>query len=1044
MIHRLVGSSIRFRLIVLACAIGLMVVGVVQLRDSRADVLPEFAPPSVEIQTEAIGLSASEVESLVSLNIEELLAATPWIESIESTSVPGLSSVVLTFEPGTDVLRARQLVAERLALAYALPNVSQPPSILQPRSATSRVMMVGLSSREASPIAVSVLTRWTIRPALLAVPGVANVAIWGYKDRQLQVQVDPRQLAAEGVTIAQIVSTVGNAMWVSPLSFLEASTPGSGGWIDTPQQRLEVRHVFPISSPEDLARIRVERRDERLGALSEVVEGHPPLIGDSVMRDGPGVLLVIEKFPGADTLGVTRDVQAVLDDLRPGLAGITVDANVFRPSAYIVDAVDNLTIVIIAGAVLGILLLVALLYDWRAAVVCAVAISVAMTTAALVVHLLGHTINAYVMAGLAIALVVVVDMVVSGAENVMFRLREARAAGDGRPAAEVVLDGTVQVQRFLITAALIAVLPLLPVAVMAGVSGRLLEPLAVAYALAVGAAVLAALTVAPALAALLFVRRGPVRESPLARRLRAVYGSVIAAVMGRPGLTVGVAALVALVGLVSAPSLGRSQLPEFEDRNLVVRWDGAPGTSAPEMTRITETFTRELRRTPGVESATGQVGRAVLGDQIGDINSAEVFVRIAPDADYGATRAAVERTAAGYPGMTSAVETYERVSVRRAERGTDDPVVVTVYGPRLDVLRTTGTRIAEIVAGVDGVRRAELEREVLQPHVQIEVDLARAQRHGLSPGDVRREAATLMAGLEVGSLFEEQKVFQVAVWAQPEARHSVSDIARLPIGTPGGDTVPLGAVADVALASSPAVIRHDAISRRVRIGVTLDGRDAGAVMDDIRDGLAGVQFPLEYHAEVRGEPSAEADARTLMIGAGVVAGIGIFLLLQAALGSWLLAGVLFLSLPAALAGGVLAAGVAGDAITSASLVAFVAVLAIAARNGVLLFSHLRRLEDEGGTLGRDLVVRGARDRVVPVVLTALAVIVALIPILATGSRAGQELVHPIAVITLGGLITTTAMTLIVLPVLYLLAGSRRPAGAGRGPGSEAVSASGGG
>ena len=309
MMRWVVESSMKFRLLVIAAAAALLVVGAIQLRDAPVDVLPEFAPTYVEVQTEALGLSAPEVESLVSLNIEELLNGTPWLDSIRSTSVPGLSSVVLTFKAGTDVNRARQLVAERLTLAYALPNVSKPPVILQPLSATSRVMTISLSSQQVSTIQMSVLTRWTIRPAILAVPGVANVAIWGYRDRQLQVRVDPKKLAAEKISLDQIIRTTGNAMWVSPLTYLEASTPGSGGWIETPQQRLEVRHVFPITGPRGLSKVTVEDVAKPLGDAASVVEDHPPLIGDSVLKDGPGLLLVVEKFPGANTLDVTRGVE---------------------------------------------------------------------------------------------------------------------------------------------------------------------------------------------------------------------------------------------------------------------------------------------------------------------------------------------------------------------------------------------------------------------------------------------------------------------------------------------------------------------------------------------------------------------------------------------------------------------------------------------------------------------------------------------------------------------------------------------------------------
>src|SRR2546428_6214762 len=343
MIRWIVGWSLKFRLLVVALAVAMMTVGITQLRNMPVDALPEFAPPYVEVQTEALGLSASEVEELISFNLEELLNGTPFLQSMRSTSVPGLSSIVLYFQPGTDILRARQLVSERLGLAYALPNVAQPPVILQPLSATSRVMMVGLSSKQVSPIDMSVLARWTIRPALLSVPGVANVAIWGMRDRQLQVLVDPAKLRAQHVTLDQIVSTTGNALWVSPLTFLNASTPGSGGWIDSPQQRIEVRHVLPISSPSDLAQVNVEGTTLSLSDVAAVVEDHQPLIGDDILNNGPGLMLVLEKFPGDNTLDVTRAIEAKLHELHPGLSGIQISTSIFRPASFVEMAIGNLT-----------------------------------------------------------------------------------------------------------------------------------------------------------------------------------------------------------------------------------------------------------------------------------------------------------------------------------------------------------------------------------------------------------------------------------------------------------------------------------------------------------------------------------------------------------------------------------------------------------------------------------------------------------------------------------------------------------------------------
>src|SRR5256886_5354861 len=424
MIRWIVGWSLKFPLLMLALAVAMILVGITQLRNMPVDALPEFAPPYVEVQTEALGLSASEVEELISFNLEELHNGTPFLQSMRSTSVPGLSSIVLYFQPGTDILRARQLVSERLSLAYALPNVAQPPVILQPMSATSRVMMVGLSSKQVSPIQMSVLARWNIRPALLSVPGVANVSIWGMRDRQLQVLVDPQRLQARHVTLDQIVSTTGNALWVSPLTFLNASTPGSGGWIDTPQQRLEVRHVLPISSPDDLAQVNVEGTKLRLGDVAAVVEDHQPLIGDDILDNGPGLLLDIEKFPGANTLEVTRGVEAKLNELRPGLSGIQIDTTIFRPASFIDLAMGNLTWSLLIGFLLLVLVLLAFHYHWRAALISLVAIPLSLVTAGLVLYLRGATLNMMVLAGLLIAVGIVVDDAISDVENIVRRLRQ--------------------------------------------------------------------------------------------------------------------------------------------------------------------------------------------------------------------------------------------------------------------------------------------------------------------------------------------------------------------------------------------------------------------------------------------------------------------------------------------------------------------------------------------------------------------------------------------------------------------------------------------
>jgi Cu/Ag efflux pump CusA len=518
MIRWLVGSSLRFRGLVVVVAAVVMFLGITKLRDAPVDVLPEFGPPTVEIQAEALGLSAVEVEQLVTVPFEQdLLNGVAFLDEIRSESLPGLSRIQLVFEPGTDLYRARQVVNERVAEAQvALPGVSKPPQMLPPRSSTNRVMMIGLSSSAVSLVEMSVLARWVINPRLLAVPGVASVEIWGFRDRQLQVLVDPEQMRDDGVSLAQVIETTGNALWASPLSFVEASVPGTGGFIDTANQRLGVMHVSPIATPEDLAQVRVEDTAYRLGDVAEVVEDHQPLIGDAA--GGSGLLLVVEKFPEANTLAVTRGVEDGIDALRPGLSGIEFNTAVFRPASYIERSIDNLRLALIIAAVLVAVALGAFLFDWRAVVTCAFAIPVSLVVAGLVLYALGETINALVVAGLVAALGLVVYDAVGDVENSARRLRERRDERTGGSAADTILEAALELRGPAGYATLIVALAVAPVFVLEGVAGEFFPKLAVSYLVAVLASMAVALTLTPALT-LLLASRAPAegREGPLAK-----------------------------------------------------------------------------------------------------------------------------------------------------------------------------------------------------------------------------------------------------------------------------------------------------------------------------------------------------------------------------------------------------------------------------------------------------------------------------------------------------------------------------------------------
>ena len=669
----------------------------------------------------------------------------------------------MIFERGTDIMRARQMIQERLTLAYTLPNVSKPPVMLQPVSATNRVLMIGMSSKTLSPIQQSVIAQWTMKPKLLGVPGVANVAIWGERRRQLQVQVEPHKLRAQGVTQQQVVTSSGDSLWVSFLSFLKASVPGTGGWIDGPQQRLEIRHVLPMSTAADLAKVNVDGATAlRLGDIATVVEQHPLLIGDAIINNDQGLLLVIEKFPWANTQAVTKGVETALEVLRGGLPGVEIDAQIFRSASFLETAMANLGWAFLLGAGLLVLFVAASMLEWRAVLIALVAIPLSLIAAVTVLVYAGTTINLMVLAGLVAALGAVIDDAVTAVDNIRRRLGEERAAGSEVLTASLILEATLEVRRPMLYATLALLLVVTPVFTLVGLPGTFLGPAAASYMLAILASMAVALTVTPALALVALGSKQPgQRVAPLVRPLRGRYEAMLQHVIASPRAIIGMAGLVVLAGLVASPLLHRSMLPALMERDILINWVAGPGTSYPAMHRITSRVTRELRAIPGVRNVNAHLGRAIAGDQVVGMNSGQLWVNIDQKADYHATLAAIREVVDGYPGVTADVRTYLQSRVAEVLTGSVRPLVVRVYGADRDVLREKAEEIKQAVTRLDGLSNLQIEDEMSEPHLQVKVDIAAAGAVGLKPGDVRRAASTVFSGLEVGKIFEAQKIYEV-------------------------------------------------------------------------------------------------------------------------------------------------------------------------------------------------------------------------------------------------------------------------------------------
>ncbi|MCU1455596.1 MAG: acriflavin resistance protein [Acidimicrobiales bacterium] len=1028
----LVRSAIKLRFLVVAVGATLIFLGVGEARRSSVDVFPEFAPPTVEVQTECVGLSPAEVEQVVTTPLEQALSGIAGLDVMRSQSVGQLSSIQLLFKQGTNVLRARELVQEKLAgVRPTLPNWAAPPNIIQPKSATSRILEIGLSSNKMSLIDLSVLAVNKVRARLLRVPGVANVSIWGERMQMLQVEVDPARLHANGVALDQVMEVTSNALDAGVLKYERSTSVGTGGVVITPNQNLQLEHKVPIVSPQQLADSVIEVRNGkplRIGDVADVVVEHQQLIGDAVINSGPGLMLIVDKFPWGNTLDVTRSVDSALDEMRPGLPGVKIDAEIFRPATFIQDAIGNLTSSIVLGSLLVLFVLALFLFEWRSALISIVTIPVSLMASLLVLRLQHVTVNTMILAGLVIALGAIVDDAIVDIENIVRRLRQHRTEGTGGSTASIILESSLEVRSAVVYASFIEVAALVPIFFLKGLTGSFFRPLATAYALSVLVSLLVALLLTPALAMLLLRgARLERHESPLARGLQRGYGNLLTRVVRRPLPAVLVAVSIVLAGVVVLPRLGESLFPTFKERDFLMHWVTKPGTSAPEEVRIVTRVSEELSKIPGVTSFGSHIGRAIQGDEIVGVNAGENWIAIDRHVDYDTTVAAIERVVAGYPGLFSDVQTYLRERTKEVLTGSSDAIVVRIFGPDLKQLRTKGQEIQRILAKIPGTIDAHVEFQEEVPQVEVQVDLAKAQLYGLKPGDVRRAASTLVAGEEGGTVFKGGKNYDVFVWSKPQVRTSPSSIESLLLDTPAGTQVRLGDVARVQVKPAPNVVRHEGGFRRIDVGTNVQGRDLGAVAADIRTQLAKVGFPQGYHAEVLGEYAERQAATQRLVGFALIAALAVLLLLRVSFHNWRLALLAFVTLPVALVGGELAAFFFNrGTISLGSLVGFFTVLGIVARNGIMMISHYHHLEtQEDVAFGPELVVRGAKERLAPILMTGLATGLALVPLVVKGDVPGQEIEFPLAIVILGGLLASALLNLFILPPLYLRFGKSR-------------------
>lgn len=1010
----LIATSLHFRVLVVAAAAGLIVYGIRSSEDIPLDVFPEFAPPIVEIQTEVPGVSTEEVESLVSVPIENALNGIPFVDTIRSKSVLGLSSVRLIFQPGTDLITARQLVQERLSLvSQSLPTVARQPIILPPLSSLSRAMKIGLTSDDLTQTDMTVLCKWTIRPKLMSISGVANVAIWGEYDRQFQVLVNPDRLRAHQLTLDEVT-----------LAVRKSTAVGSGGFLDVSNQRLSLRQANAVSSADDLANTVVAWRNGaplRLGDVADVQIGSPLPIGDAVINSQMGIMLIVEKQPWANTLDVTRNVESAMEDLEPALKGIEVDTTIFRPATFIERALENLSHSLIIGCVLVIIVLCLFLFDWRAALISSTAIPLSLITAVMILYYRGGTINTMVLAGLIIALGEVVDDAIIDVENIQRRLRLNQLLEKPKSVFQVVLDASMEVRSAVVYASIIVVLTLVPVFFLEGLAGSFFRPLAASYVLAIMASLAVALTVTPAMSMLLLPASSKAhRDAPLVRLLKRIYGSILPFLIRHFSVAAVVVVALFAGAAFSVPYLGEELLPKFKETDFLMHWVEKPGIGIEPMNRITIRASEEMMAVEGVRNFGAHIGRAEVADEVVGPNFTELWISIDEDVDYDTTVAKVQEIVDGYPGLYRDLLTYLTERIKEVLSGSSGAIVVRIYGPNLDELRSTADDVKYVMEGIDGVSGLKVEQQVLVPQIVVRIRSEDAMVFGLTPGDISSATSLLVNGTQVGEIFEEQKIFRVVVWGEQTIRRDVDALRRLMIDTPSGAQVALGDVADITVEPAPNVITREGSSRKIDVYCNVAGRDLSSVATEIEAAVkANVDFKQGYHPEFLGEYAEATAARQRIMLLSVFSAIAIFLLLYADFQAFRPAFLIFLTLPFALIGGVAGAFLSGGVISLGSLIGFVTVLGVAARNGIMMIDHYRHLEQEEDIpFGPALILQGASERLAPVLMTALTTGLALIPIVLGGNIPGHEIEYPMAFVILGGLTTSTLLNLLVVPTFY--------------------------
>lgn len=1018
MLNAIIRAALNNRLLTISLAALLFVYGTLVVIGLPVDVFPDLNRPTVTIQVEAGGLAPEEVETLVIQPIETAMNGATGVDRVRSTAGIGLAQIFVEFGWGTDIYIDRQIVAEKLnGIRERLPADVE-PQMAPIASIMGQIMLIGLVSPDSSVdgLALRELADWTIRPRLQSISGVAQVISIGGGVRQYQVQLRPERLANFHISLTEVRTALEHAQ----------ATAG-GGFLDQGEQEFLIRGLGRIGSLADLRAAVITERDGlpiTIGDVATVTFGARPKRGDAGVNGKPGVIISIQKQPGASTIELTQQVEDALEELRSSLpAGVELNTEVFRQSNFIEHAIGNVQEAMRDGAILVTIVLFLFLLNFRTTIITITAIPLSLLLSALVFHFFGLSVNTMTLGGLAVAIGELVDDAIVDVENVHRRLKENKFALHPKPTLQVVFEASSEVRNSIVYATIIISLVFLPLFFLGGLEGRLFQPLGIAYICALLSSLLVSLTVTPAMASYLLPSlkyHAVEAEGWLVRQLKRLDLRLLHWTLDHSNVVLWSALALVLISFSLFPLMGREFLPPFNEGSATINLLLPPGTNLDTSNAAGQKAEELLLTVPEVVSTGRRTGRAEEDDHAEGPHSSEIEVEFREGRPKEVVLADIRTRMATIPNAT--VNVGQPISHRLDHllSGVQAQVAVKLIGDDLPTLRMKSEEIREVMARIPGVVDLNIEKQVPIPQLQIQINRTAAAQYGIQVGELAEDLEIALSQDSLGQVLEGQRAYDLVVMLEPAARANPGVIGDLLVARPNGTAVPLRLVSKILPTEGPNQILHENIRRRIVISANVQGRDLGATVDDIQRTIdRQVTLPAGYHVKLEGQFEAQRTASRMILIVGIGSVIGIFLILFMHFGLARVALQVMSNLPLAVVGGVIAVFLTGGVLSIASMVGFITVFGIASRNGIMMISHyIHLMEHEGEGFTREMVIRGSLERLVPVLMTALTAMLGLIPLALASGVPGKELLQPIAVVILGGLISSTLLDMAVTPALF--------------------------